>query len=41
MLPTTINRFRTPLADLDNGVLTVLLPKVAEAKPKQIEVAVK
>jgi HSP20 family protein len=28
-------------ANLENGVLTVLLPKLAEAKPKQIEVAVK
>ncbi len=28
-------------ANLENGVLTVLLPKLAEAKPKQIEVVVK
>ena len=39
-LPRNIDTDRVE-AKLENGVLSVLLPKAAEAKPKQIEVSVK
>lgn len=39
-LPTNIDAEHIE-AKLENGVLSVLLPKAAEAKPRQIEVTVK